>query len=72
MVSREDRWKRKNLTTAWTWPFEVSRIYENGSVLLKDLRGLEFPGRINIGKLKKYLVNDQIQGILEHDKDKLE
>ena len=39
---------------------------------LKDLRGLEFPERINIGKLKKYMVNNQIQGVLEPDKDKLE
>ena len=64
--------KRKNLTTGWIGPFEVFRIYENGSVLLKDVKGLEFPERINIGKLKKYLVNDQIQGILELDKDNLE
>ena len=54
--------KRKNLTTGWMGPYEVFRIYKNGSVLLRDLQGQEFPERVNIGKLKKYLVNAQIQG----------
>ena len=53
--------KRKNLTIGWTGPFEAFRIYENGSVLLKDLEGLELPERVNIGKLKKYWVRSQIQ-----------
>ena len=47
---------RKNLTTGWIGPFEVFRVYENGSVQLRDLEGLELPERVNIGKLKKYWV----------------
>ena len=46
--------KRKNLTIGWAGPFQIERIYENGSVQLKDLEGLELPEKVNIGKLRKY------------------
>ena len=32
--------KRKNLTIGWAGPYQIERIYENGSVQLKDLEGL--------------------------------
>ena len=46
--------KQKNLTTGWAGPYQIEQIYENGSVQLKDLEGLQLPEKVNIGKLKKY------------------
>ena len=51
--------KKKNLSMGWTGPFEVIRIYENGSVQLADLQGLWLPERVNVGKLRKYWVKNQ-------------
>ena len=51
--------KKKNLTIGWTGPYQILRIYENGSVRLMDLQGLELPERVNMGKLRKYHIRDQ-------------
>ena len=51
--------KKKNLSMGRTGPFEVIRIYENGSVQLADLQGLQLPERVNVGKLRKYWPKNQ-------------
>ena len=51
--------KKKNLTIGWAGPYRIERIYENGSVQLKDLEGLQLPKKVNIGKLKKYQIQDK-------------
>ena len=51
--------KRKNLTIGWAGPYQIEQIYENGSVQLKDLEGLQLPEKVNIGKLKKYWIQDK-------------
>ena len=38
----------------WTGPYELWRLYENGSANLRDLEGRELPERVNRSKLKKY------------------
>ena len=38
----------------------MAKIHENGFIQLKDLEGLLFPRRVNIGKVRKYWVkNDE-------------
>ena len=37
----------------WSGPYELYRLYENGSARLRDLEVLELPERVNIGKLRK-------------------
>ena len=51
--------KKRNLTIGWTGPYQILRIYENGSIKLMDLQGLELPERVNMGKLRKYHIRDQ-------------
>ena len=54
MVPRKLDAKKRSLTTGWSGPYKLIRLYENGSARLKDLKGLELPKRVNRGKLKKY------------------
>ena len=61
MVPEKDRWKKEELDNWLDWSIRSVRVYENGSVQLRDLEGLELPERVNIGKLKKYWVESQIQ-----------
>ena len=51
--------EKRNLTIGWTGPYQILRIYENGSVKLVDLKGLKLPERVNMGKLRKYYIRDQ-------------
>ncbi|MCO5601005.1 hypothetical protein L7F22_055121 [Adiantum nelumboides] len=43
-----------SLADGWSGPYVILRIYKNGLVKLKDLKGMLLPDRVNRGKLKKY------------------
>ena len=50
--------KRNGLTMAWPGPYELLRMYDNGSAQLRDLQGQELPERVNRSKLKLYHARD--------------
>ncbi|MCO5610018.1 hypothetical protein L7F22_064253 [Adiantum nelumboides] len=47
-----------SLTVGWSRPYIIFRMFENGSVKLKDLQGMLLPDRVNRGKLKRYHPRD--------------
>lgn len=50
--------RKKGLGIIWTGPYELWRLYDNGSAKLRDLEGRELPERVNRSKLKKYHTRD--------------
>ena len=50
--------RKKGLGIVWAGPYELWKLYDNGSARLKYLEGIELPERVNRSKLKIYQTRD--------------
>ncbi|MCO5554983.1 hypothetical protein L7F22_008522 [Adiantum nelumboides] len=64
--------RKKSLAVGWSEPYVIFRIYKNGSVKLRDPKGMLLPDQVNIGNLKKYPKNPESQEYSKEPPDEQE